>query len=352
MANLLLVAANWIDNATNSPPACWDGTAYVAVNQEEDLTLTAAVSAGDVVACTLGSTDGIGTVVVRDSGGTVLATWGPVNALTSFSIPAQAGMQLQIDGGLGCASDTLTLTPTANPITYNCSCDDTTGNATLKDLRDRLMRRLGFGAQVNNPPPGMADLLNDFLQEAQRFLFRRYDVLRTERFYSWPLTAGVRMYDFADNAESCTKVMDPRKVTWVGVVRDGIWTPLECGIPPELYSNEPGGWPLRYEIRQCIEVWPMPVNTEGSLVIKGHFELESFAVDGDKTTIDDQLVFSLALANAKANYGRADAGNPIQQMEAMMLGYVAGSHNTRRYIPGRDDRTDRIYVQPRMADPL
>lgn len=235
---------------------------------------------------------------------------------------------------------------------YNCSCDDTTGNATLKELRDRLMLRLGFGAQVNNPPPGMADLLNDFLQEAQRFLYRRYDVLRTERFYSWPLTAGVRMYDFADNAEVCTKRMDPRKLTWVGVVRDGIWTPLECGIPPELYSNEPGGWPLRYEIRQCIEVWPMPVNTEGSLVIKGHFELESFAADTDKTTIDDQLVFSLALANAKAHYGRADAGNPIQQMEAMMLGYVAGSHNTRRYIPGRDDRTDRIYVQPRMADPL
>ena len=252
----------------------------------------------------------------------------------------------------GADSNVATVSVTMPP-TYNCDCDDTTGNATLKTLRDRMMRRLGFGAQVDNPPPGMTDLLNGFLQEAQQFLYRRYDVLRTERFYSWFLQAGVRMYDFADNAETCTKRIDPRKVTWVGVVCDGIWTPIECGIPPELYSNEPGGWPLRYEIRQCIEVWPMPVNTEGSLVIKGHFGLEAFAADTDKTTIDDQLVFSLALANAKAHYGRPDAGNPIQQMEAMMLGYVSGSHNTRRYIPGRDGRTDRIYVQPRMsADPL
>lgn len=244
---------------------------------------------------------------------------------------------------------TITIDVQAN---YNCECDDTTGNATLKELRDRLMIRLGFAAQVDNPPPGMASLLNDFLQEAQRLLYRRYDVLRTERFYSWPLTAGIRMYDFAENMETCTKRMDPRKVTWVGVLRDGIWTHLECGIPPELYSNEPGGWPLRYEIRQCIEVWPMPVNTEGKLVVKGHFGLEAFSADTDKTTIDDQLVFSLALANAKAHYGRPDAGNPVQQMEAMMLDYVAGSHNTRRYIPGRDGRTDHIYVQPRMADPL
>lgn len=113
MANLLLNAANWKDNANNSPPACWNGSAYVAVNQEEDLTLTASVSSGDVVSCTLSSTDGIGTILVSDSSGTILATWGPVNSPTSFSIVAQSGMGLSIDGGLGCSSDTLTLTPTA-----------------------------------------------------------------------------------------------------------------------------------------------------------------------------------------------------------------------------------------------
>ena len=30
---------------------------------------------------------------------------------------------------------------------------------TLAELRGDLMRRLGYGAQASNPPPGMADLL-------------------------------------------------------------------------------------------------------------------------------------------------------------------------------------------------
>lgn len=240
----------------------------------------------------------------------------------------------------------------ATSVVYNCDCDDTTGNRTLKQLRDDLMRRLGFGAQVNNPPPGMADLLNSFLVQAQEFLYRRYDVLRTERLYTWPLQQGVRFYDVDANAETCTKRLDPRKVTWVGVERDDQWYPLVCGISPTLYSSNPTGWPTRYEIRQCIEVWPAPDDTAGSLVVKGHFGLEAFAADTDKTTIDDQLVFALALANAKAHYRQPDANNYVAQMETMMRNLVAGSHHTRRYVPGDDGRSDYIYTRPKPSEPF
>ncbi|MEY2160409.1 MULTISPECIES: hypothetical protein [unclassified Rhodanobacter] len=353
---------------------------------------------------------------------------------------------------------------------YNCDCNDTTNNKTLKQLRDDMMIRLGFAAQVNNPPPGMAALLNSFLIEAQELLYRRYEVLRTERFYSWALQAGVRMYAPANNDEAavlptptlaafttataggtlaagtysyrvaaknangttlasaaatiattgttstvtvnwnavvaptgaspvtgydiygrtaggelllasvglvttytdtgaaatsgalptanttaiCPKTLDPRKVTWVGVVRDGLWCPLICGIEPEMYSvnGNGNGWPLRYEIRQCIEVWPAPGATEGSLVVKGHFGLEAFAADTDKTTIDDRLVFLLALSNAKAHYGRPDAGNYVQELETLMGNLVAGSHQTRRYLPGHDRRQDYVYSRPTPTVPF
>ncbi|GAB2619889.1 phage adaptor protein [Novilysobacter erysipheiresistens] len=241
----------------------------------------------------------------------------------------------------------------------NCACDDTTDNATLLALRTRLMSRLGYGAQAANPPPGMAVMLNDFLQSAQVALYNRPNgVLRTERFFSWPLTVDVRLYDLPDNAEQtdpttpCTKRLDPRKVTWVGIERDGIWEPLVCGIPPELYSHDQTGRPQRYEIRQCIEVWPTPEETNGNLVVKGHFGLEAFAADTDKTTIDSELVFLLALANAKSHYGQPDANNYVQQLEVMIDNLVAGSHHTRRYVPGRDDRADGVYVQPRPSVPF
>jgi len=248
----------------------------------------------------------------------------------------------------------LTFTPeydAAPAVSYNCECDDNTAR-TLKELRDDLMRRLGFGAQVNNPPPGMADLLNSFIIQAQSFLYRRYDVLRTERFYTWPLQQGVRFYDVDANAETCEKRLDPRKVTWVGVIRDDQWLPLVCGIPPSLYSGNQTGWPQRYEIRQCIEVWPTPDETSGSLVVKGRFGLEPFAADTDKATIDDELIFALALANAKAHYRQPDANNYVAQMEAMMQNLVAGSHQTRRYVPGRDDRDDYVYVRPKPSEPF
>lgn len=237
-------------------------------------------------------------------------------------------------------------------VSYNCTCDDAHGNKTLKQLRDDLARRLGWGATVDNLPPGVPELLNSFLQDAQESLYCRYDVLRTERFFSWPLVQGVRLYDLPDNAETCTKKLDPRKVTWVGYERDGIWAPLVCGIPPELYSHNIQGMPERYEIRQCIEIWPAPDDTAQSLVIKGHFGLEAFSADTDHSTIDSHAVFLLALANAKAHYGKPDANNYIAQLEAYLVDVVAGSHHTRRYVPGRDMRADMVYVAPKPLVPF
>lgn len=248
--------------------------------------------------------------------------------------------------------DVVAPAPDPGAIVYNCECDDAPNNRTLAQLRSDLMARLGFAAQAANPPPGMALLLNSFLIEAQELLYRRYHVLRTERFYSWPLESGVNLYDLPDNAEACTKKLDPRNVSWVGTVIDGTWRPLACGIAPELYSGSQTGQPQRYEIRQCIEVWPTPDETSGSLVIKGHFGLEAFAADADKTTIDDRAVFLLALANAKAHYRQGDANNYVSQLEVFIHDLVAGSHHTRRYIPGTDARVDMVYVQPKPTVPF
>lgn len=239
-----------------------------------------------------------------------------------------------------------------------CACSDTTGHATLAELRARLMRRLGFGAQVANPPPGMADLLNDFLQSAQVLLYNRPNgELRTERWFSWPLTAGVVKYDYPDNDEqnapqSCPKTLNPHQVTWVGIERDGQWTALEQGIPPTLLSHAVTGRPERYEFRQCIQLWPAPDVTAGNLVVKGRFQLEPFTADAHTTTIDSEAVFLLALANAKAHYRQPDGGSYISQLEVLIANKVAGSHGTARYLPGRTTDADGVYVEPKPLVPF
>lgn len=217
------------------------------------------------------------------------------------------------------------------------------GETVERMLADHVQRR----------PPGIMELLVNFLQDAQESLYRRYDVLRTERIYRWPLLTGVRHYDLDGNDDECPRVLDPRKVRWVGVERDGVWSPLECGITPELYSFDQQGWPSRYEIRQCIEVWPVPDEDAGFLRIKGHFGLEPFALDTDRTTIDDQLVFLLSLANAKAHFKQQDAQGVISQLETTLAGLVAGSHQTRRYVPGAGRHPEsNTYAIPRPTVPF
>lgn len=240
----------------------------------------------------------------------------------------------------------------------NCDCNDTTDYRTLLELRQDLMRRLGYGAQINSPPPGVADLLTSFLQDAQRSLIRRYPTLRTERWFSWSLTAGERFYDLPDNDEQtvdpvCAKQIDPLQITWVGVQRGTVWQPMRRGIPPVVLGRTvTNSWPTHYDIRQCIEIWPAPAATEGTLRIRAHFRAEAFAADADKPTIDDQAVFLLALANAKAHYGKPDANNIVSQLEVYIQSLVAGTHGPARYIPGSNRDADMVYVEPKPSVPF
>lgn len=233
------------------------------------------------------------------------------------------------------------------PTSYNCECDDAFPSATLLQLRTRLLARLGMAAMPTGLP-GMTTMLNDFLQQAQELLFRRYSVFRGERFFTWDLAASTRFYDLPDNRDTCTKKLDPRKVTWVGISQgDDNWRPLVCGIDPTMYTGQGDGIPSHYEIRQCIEVWPAPADDTWQLRVKGYFGLLPFADDADTTTIDAEAVFLLALANAKAHYGQPDAGNYAQQLNTYIGDLVAGSHHTRRYIPGK--RTVVNAVPPKMV---
>jgi hypothetical protein len=220
---------------------------------------------------------------------------------------------------------------------------------TLLQLRTDLMVRLGYGAQAANPPPGMAALLDSFVIDAQATLYRRYDVLHTESTFRIPLTAGTNAY--AVPSDAALRTLDPRKVTWAGVEIDDAWSPLTCGIPPELYSHNPTGRPARYAITDKIEVWPTPSESRGELVFKGRFGLQPFTDPTHTTTIDAEPVFLLALANAKAHYGQPDANNYVAQLETMMQNLVAGSHHTRRYVPGGAQAVS-AYVEPRPTVPF
>lgn len=239
---------------------------------------------------------------------------------------------------------TLSIQATAPAVvSYNCECDDEYPTRTLAQMREYLMIRLGWGAMVSTPLPGVAVTLNSFLRDAQEQIYRQYKVFRLERFFTWQLVEGVRFYDLPENEDVCTKKLDPRMITWVGISQgDNFWRQLVCGIKPEFYYGDISSWPTHYEIRQCIEVWPPPSSDDWKLRIKGYFGLLPLEEDTDVNTIDYEAIQLFALANAKAHYGQPDAANYMQQYRDYIGAVTAGSHHTRRYVPN----TDQAYPPP------
>lgn len=226
-----------------------------------------------------------------------------------------------------------------DPINYNAACvDNVVPTATMSSLSARILTRLGFANQATNPPPGMAALVQDFLTSAQTFLYRRYLQLHTKRLFRWKVNPGQRFYSMKDNDEDvlCNYQLDPLKsIEWVGIQdMRNVWYPLIQGIPPQRYTMITKPWrPARYDIRQAIELYPMPDQTYW-LWIKGHFGLMSFTAPTDSTTLDSELVFLWALANAKAHYGQPDANNVASQANAYRAELIAGTHQTAHYLPG------------------
>lgn len=221
---------------------------------------------------------------------------------------------------------------------FNCECEEGFyGAETLADLRRDVLVRLGYAAQADNPPPGMALLIDNFLQRGQNFLYRRYRALRTERFYRWTMTVGERFYGIRDNIDDCVRKLEPGMISWVGIEDlNGTWLPLRNGIRPEYYTSVTyDGMPSVYEVRQCIEVFPAP-DEAYTLRVKGHFGLGRFTQDEDTCTLDSDLVFLWALANAKNHYGQPDAQDVAAQAQTYLRELVAETHGTKRYIPGTE----------------
>ena len=280
------------------------------------------------------------------------------NGAVDVTLYSTGQLQVQVYAYAGTALSTATLSQVAIAITRNANetiqwdapnpfnaagynslaTDSLVPTDTLANLRSRVLTRLGFANQAANPPPGMALLLNDFLQSGQKYLYRRYLQLHTKRRFRWKINPGQRFYSLRDNDENVLETVNmdyAKTVEWVGIQDSrNVWYPMIQGIPPQLFTMITKPWrPARYELRGAIEIYPTPDQTYW-LWIEGHFGLNAFTLDTQSTTIDSELLFLHSLANAKAHYGQPDANNVEAQANAYRAELIAGTHQTAHYVPG------------------
>lgn len=218
----------------------------------------------------------------------------------------------------------------------NCECNvDPYGNVTLADIRQDVLIGLGYAAQIDNPPPGMAELANYWIKSTHKFLYRKYRALHTKRYYSWPMTVGNRFYGLTSSrSTACMISLDPSRISGVWVEDlNGTFTPLRAGIPATFYTGVANtGIPSRYAIRQCVEVFPAPAGAY-TLWMLAH-AIARFEEDTDVSTIDSELVTLFALAKGKGHYGQQDAKDVAAQAMDYLRDLVRGTHTTKSYIPG------------------
>lgn len=348
MPNLLAYPTRW--SLQPGEPDPWNGTSYVFTSDGDnafDFTQGGqAVAPGDtyVGAAYTSTAQVLYLNLVSADGLTVLQSLPLTEELAFFNWHAtgtQGARFVLTDSATGTTAESvagynITLTPD-EAVSYNCQCDDdgVIQKTTLAALRRRLIVRLGFSAQASNPPPGMADLVDDFIRSAQTMLYVRYAALRVRRWFTWQIRQGVRFYDLQANEGLCSLKLNARNIEWAGVSRgNDVWTPITCGIDPTNYTSQQSGQVWAYEVRQCIEVWPYPSDDNWQLRIKGDVGCLPLIQGTDETSIDEEPLFLLALANAKAHYKQPDAGNYSSQVQTMMRDLTAQSHGTRRYLPG------------------
>lgn len=208
---------------------------------------------------------------------------------------------------------------------------------TLGDLRADIQNRLGFGsagasAGINVP------IVDSFLFNAQVQLYNQFDWKRITYRADKTMGVGQSLYDYPTTAAGAPANANEERILKVEVnlttSGNPRWREVSQGIDT-IHRNAlvTNGAPQRYETYAQIEVLPA-ADQAYTLRIWYIGALGRFSQDSDRATIDDNLIFLHALANAKAHYRQPDAATYSSQVESLLTQLKAKGYTKRRFIRG------------------
>jgi len=166
--------------------------------------------------------------------------------------------------------------------------------------------------------------IDSFLQNGQAQLYRMQDwnhlidyqdkILGTEQnLLDYP-TAGVM------SGQTCAR---DKRVLRVETLYSGEYLQLAEGITTDMWSTmDTLSSPTRYERYAQLLIYPK-ANQAYTVRVWFVGDLGRFTEDGDAATLDDDMVFLHALANAKAHYRQPDAATYQGQLNTL-LGSLRG----------------------------
>lgn len=215
---------------------------------------------------------------------------------------------------------------------------------TLGELRSLLQQRLGFGS--SGAASGInAATIDNFLFNGQIQLYWHTDWKKLTFYADKTVGVGQTLIDYPTTATGAPADANAERILRLAVLVNGIWQPITEGIDPDHYTYiDRQYYPQRYERYGQIELWPQAdqVYTVRVWYIR---ELARFTQDNDRTTIDDDLVFLHALANAKAHYRHPDAEIYAGQLSTLLSNIKTKQFGNRTFKRGSNNE---IEVRPRV----
>ena len=181
---------------------------------------------------------------------------------------------------------------------------------TLGEIRSDIQTRLGFGmagqAGVVN-----SSLIDSMIRSAQEQIYEQYDILELKRVDERLTGASQQYYDYPADC-------NVDRIIGIWVKWGGKFYPLEEGINFSDRSSSAANVPQKYERRDQIEVWPVPLSNIYTLRTEFVSVLLPLVANSDRTSIASQLVYLHALSQAKAHYRQPDAQIYANQLDVLL----------------------------------
>lgn len=190
---------------------------------------------------------------------------------------------------------------------------------TLGELRSTLQARLGMGAMGSSGGASQS-LMNSLLSNAQTQLYHAQDWKHLIDYADKALGVGQNLLDYPAagtmNASiGCTR---DRRVLRIETVQNGQWRRMVEGISTEHWSTmDTQSFPTRFDRYAQVMVYP---KADQVYTLRFWFvgDLGRFTQDGDRASLDDEMILLHAVTNGKAHYRQPDADLYQGQLDVLM----------------------------------
>lgn len=182
---------------------------------------------------------------------------------------------------------------------------------TLGELRSTILARLGMGAMGASGGANKA-LIDSMLYEAQQALCWMQDWRDLTEFSEKTTGVGQNQYDYP---EACAR---EKRLLRVEVLQAGMWQKLAEGITTQMWSTmDSQTFPQRFERFAQVLIYP---KSDAAYTLRLWYvkDVARFTQDGDRSTLNDSMILTHALAHAKAHYRQPDASLYQQALETLL----------------------------------